>query len=323
MFCSVKKHSSKLHVGEPEPGFNLTTSRDAFWDGEEPDVDADAAAMLAEVKDANEEPEYDPAKPPPVDPVTNKQKTGSKVFMKPATGIPYDILMTKVDVKYGYFGLNNFYKMQVIFEKGKNLWVLLTRWGRIGDRGQHQLTPFSDAKAATDEFKKIFRSKTGNLWDEKGSFVKHPKKYSLVLPERNPQFHHRKPKDILKPFDLEACPPSKLPKPLQTLMKAITDQEWLRKSVSHHSLQVDPEFMPFGRLSLETINRARGVLEKICKRDGYVISFSKIDDYVISFSKIDGYLISLSKSGYFVISHSVGPRRKLSKPEVFGILLPI
>ncbi|XP_048584119.1 poly [ADP-ribose] polymerase tankyrase isoform X2 [Nematostella vectensis] len=258
----AEKHSSKLHVGEPEPGFNLTTSRDAFWDGEEPDVDADAAAMLAEVKDANEEPEYDPAKPPPVDPVTNKQKTG-KVFMEPATGIPYDILMTKVDVKYGYFGLNNFYKMQVIFEKGKNLWVLLTRWGRIGDRGQHQLTPFSDAKAATDEFKKIFRSKTGNLWDEKGSFVKHPKKYSLVLPERNPQFHHHKPKDILKPFDLEACPPSKLPKPLQTLMKAITDQEWLRKSVSHHSLQVDPEFMPFGRLSLETINRARGVLEKI------------------------------------------------------------
>lgn len=33
--------------------------------------------------------------------------------MDPATGMPYDILMSKVDVKYGMFGLNNFYKMQV------------------------------------------------------------------------------------------------------------------------------------------------------------------------------------------------------------------
>ena len=33
--------------------------------------------------------------------------------MDPDTGVPYDILMSKVDVKYGMFGLNNFYKMQV------------------------------------------------------------------------------------------------------------------------------------------------------------------------------------------------------------------
>ena len=36
-----------------------------------------------------------------------------EVYVDPATGMPYDILMSKVDVKYGMFGLNNFYKMQV------------------------------------------------------------------------------------------------------------------------------------------------------------------------------------------------------------------
>lgn len=36
-----------------------------------------------------------------------------EVYVDPATGVPYDILMSKVDVKYGMFGLNNFYKMQV------------------------------------------------------------------------------------------------------------------------------------------------------------------------------------------------------------------
>ena len=37
----------------------------------------------------------------------------SEVYVDPETGVPYDIVMSKVDVKYGMFGLNNFYKMQV------------------------------------------------------------------------------------------------------------------------------------------------------------------------------------------------------------------
>lgn len=35
------------------------------------------------------------------------------MYVDPDIGVPYDILMSKVDVKYGMFGLNNFYKMQV------------------------------------------------------------------------------------------------------------------------------------------------------------------------------------------------------------------
>ena len=36
-----------------------------------------------------------------------------EVYVDPDTAVPYDIVMSKVDVKYGMFGLNNFYKMQV------------------------------------------------------------------------------------------------------------------------------------------------------------------------------------------------------------------
>ena len=36
-----------------------------------------------------------------------------KVYVDSETNVPYNILMSKVDVKYGMFGLNNFYKMQV------------------------------------------------------------------------------------------------------------------------------------------------------------------------------------------------------------------
>lgn len=43
--------------------------------------------------------------------------------------------MTKVDVYSGYYSQNVFYKMQVLHEKVRDVYILLTRWGRIGDRG--------------------------------------------------------------------------------------------------------------------------------------------------------------------------------------------
>jgi predicted DNA-binding WGR domain protein len=44
------------------------------------------------------------------------------------------------------------------------MYVLFTCWGRIGDSGQFQQTPFPDEASAVKEFGKIFRAKTGNEW---------------------------------------------------------------------------------------------------------------------------------------------------------------
>lgn len=55
---------------------------------------------------------------------------------------------------------------KVVHQKGKDLYVLFTRWGRIGDVGQFQQTPFPQLSDAIVEFKKIFRSKTGNDWSK-------------------------------------------------------------------------------------------------------------------------------------------------------------
>jgi len=48
---------------------------------------------------------------------------------------PYTLLMTKVDVKNGYYSENVFYRMQVIHERNRNVYILFTRWGRIGTVG--------------------------------------------------------------------------------------------------------------------------------------------------------------------------------------------
>lgn len=44
------------------------------------------------------------------------------------------------------------------------MYLLFTRWGRIGDNGQFQQTPFPQLSDAIKEFRKIFRAKTGNDW---------------------------------------------------------------------------------------------------------------------------------------------------------------
>ena len=54
--------------------------------------------------------------------------------------------------------------LQIVHQKGKDLYILFTRWGRIGDRGQHQQTPFPTFSETRNEFCKIFRAKSGNDW---------------------------------------------------------------------------------------------------------------------------------------------------------------
>ncbi|GMF49404.1 unnamed protein product [Phytophthora fragariaefolia] len=97
-------------------------------------------------------------------------------------GAELDALLTKVDVKNGRFGLNVFYRLQLVRDELQDIFVLFTNWGRIGETGKFQNTPFRDEVEAVSEFKKIFRSKTGNMWESRapGEFVKKPNKYNLV-----------------------------------------------------------------------------------------------------------------------------------------------
>ncbi len=127
----------------------------------------------------------------------------------------YAVLMTKVDVNAGFWGLYNFYRMQIWKEKHKDLWILFTNWGRIGDDdgggGQYQNTPFATAEKAEAEFEKIFRSKSGNDWDERDDFVPKHRKYRLVEVEK---LKHVRKSELN--FDLKSgAAPSQLPEEVQ------------------------------------------------------------------------------------------------------------
>lgn len=124
-----------------------------------------------------------------------------------ATGEELDVLLTKVDVRNGRFGLNVFYRMQLVHDEIQGLFVLFTNWGRIGESGKFQNTPFHNEEEAVLEFQKIFRSKTGNHWKDRHDFVKHGGKYNLV---QRVNVHTKLDKSITAPI-LDASSAVKLP----------------------------------------------------------------------------------------------------------------
>jgi predicted DNA-binding WGR domain protein len=95
------------------------------------------------------------------------------------TGYCFDALMKKVDVKKYYYGLDNFYVLQMLRDDVKSLYIIWTRWGRSGTAGQFQRTPFGKLEDAVKEFNRIFKQKSGWAWKDVKDYVKKKGKYDV------------------------------------------------------------------------------------------------------------------------------------------------
>jgi len=82
-------------------------------------------------------------------------------------GLEACLLMLKVDLKKGgMHGIIRYYILQLLKEKMTGQLTLWTRWGRLGERGQNQKTPFRmNEVEALKEFKKVLKQKSGVVWD--------------------------------------------------------------------------------------------------------------------------------------------------------------
>lgn len=175
-----------------------------------------------------------------------------------AQGHPWDAYLTKVDLKNGIYGDYVFYKMQLLFDANKELYVVFTRWGRIGEPGMNQRTPFNDLEEARQEFKKIFKQKTGgNDFEALEQFARVKKKYNLA--KVNYVTSHFK--EYLQPFDYEQSPKTKLSEPIYELFEEIANVTMYQKAMNQFGL--DTNVLPFSAVKKESIVEARTLLMSI------------------------------------------------------------
>ena len=271
-----------------------------------------------------------------VDPMSNMNKTGCLVWDK-KTQTPYDVILTKTDVSYGMYGMHNFYKMQILTqlfdsaaasgekEEGagsSRVYVLFTRWGRIGDSGQCQRTPFANLGEARLEFFKIFKQKTGNDFAEtclekSKQFESKPRRYTLVKLESRTKL---KLKDInFSLFDSNGNEANKAsliryqnslfqksalydPKnPRQTVAfkqfwSDLLNLDYLKSTIRQNTT-LSVSYLPLTQLSDESINKAydllnkqlkplierRMELEKLSKKE-YLMEYMNLLDQINKFS---------------------------------------
>jgi len=219
--------------------------------------------------------------PPEVLPICEMKAAGRRVLAVQANGDVEDkyftIVMAKVETShYGYqYSENKYYKMQIVEDPVKGLFVLVTNWGMVGDHGgQKQETPFGTRAEAEKEFTKIFKSKSGNPWEDylAGSFDPKLGKYKPVkiLPK-----NYEKPDlpdiakmvatgddamDLMKEHE-DVVKDSALSSELAETIKAFVNPKEMSSAAKH--LGLEQERLPLGMISIEMVLKAEEQLQKI------------------------------------------------------------
>jgi predicted DNA-binding WGR domain protein len=213
---------------------------------------------------------------------------------------PYDIYMVKVDISHGYYSGNTFYKMQILREKVRDIYIVFTRWGRVGTDGQFQQTPFSKVEDARKEFCSIFKSKSGNAWEDRHSFVKSARKYRLVPFVAKTRFEN-----YIKAFNFKdpKLPKSELPKEIFALMRRICNYKIITNALRTHNY--DSSVVPLHSLSRERILDAQAVLDGLKKTlESYETArksreLARIQDFAEELTKLTSEFYELIPSSQY------------------------
>jgi len=171
---------------------------------------------------------------------------------------PYETYMTKVDLKNGTYGEYLFYRMQLIRNTNRDVYMVYTRWGRIGETGAFQKTPLGSKEEAAKEFEKIYKSKSGNEWSERHNFAKQKHKYVPTKLKKKGIGY----KQLLRAFNYkEIKEKTSLPKDIQKLMKLIVDVSIYEKALTRYGID-SSTFMGM-KLDKEALLECQKILEEL------------------------------------------------------------
>ncbi|CAM9420440.1 unnamed protein product [Scytosiphon promiscuus] len=205
------------------------------------------------------------------------------------------VKLDKVDIAKNE---NRHYTMEVCSDTHRGIYLLRSRWGRQGYRGQTQQKEFLTKEEASAAFKKTFKDKTRCSWEdfERGTFKAKPGKYAVVetvdtgTANRTPAFFLGNRSSETQPCRLDSV--------TQRLVEMILSKDTMQSAMSE--VEVDMRRLPL-------INLSESQVEK-----GYA-PLGKIKDALQTPDSQDKALLlrELSNLFYKAIPHAIGQRARL------------
>ncbi|EGD75621.1 hypothetical protein PTSG_06688 [Salpingoeca rosetta] len=261
--ATIARMESKLHATltpaqkPPRPAHERFTTIDIPGIDVQPQTDATAG--LHDIEELLEKKKQEEGKPPGplVDEATKLTKVARVVKMDDCDDY-YDLTMTITDVSYGYWGRHDFYRMQVLHNFVHDMYVLSTRWGRVGEEGMHQVTPYPTKEAAIAEFCKIFKSKSANLWENRHGFEPKPGKYRLQ--KHDHATIARRQEMAMQVIKFEKVPSSdRLPPSVDVFVRTTADVKTLQRAIV-----TDCDFdLAFGGAPAGAMEKAVGLIKQL------------------------------------------------------------
>ncbi|XP_053460936.1 poly [ADP-ribose] polymerase 1 [Nycticebus coucang] len=184
-------------------------------------------------------------------------------------------------------GTNSYYKLQLLEDDKENRYWIFRSWGRVGTViGSNKLEQMPSKEDAIEHFMKLYEEKTGNAWHSK-NFTKYPKKFYPL------EIDYGQDEEAVKKLTVNPGTKSKLPRPVQELIKMIFDVESMKKAMVEY--EIDLQKMPLGKLSKRQIQAAYSILSEV--------------QQAVSQGSSDSQILDLSNRFYTLIPHDFGMKK--------------
>ncbi|RZC53061.1 hypothetical protein C5167_011914 [Papaver somniferum] len=171
----------------------------------------------------------------------------------------YDAMLNQTNVSDNN---NKFYVIQALESDvgGGGGFMVFTRWGRVGVKGQNKLQGFTSRDEAIHEFEQRFYAKTKNLWSDRKNFFCHEKLYTwLEMDYKEPENESVVPE---KPKDSSIQPRgTKLESRIAKFISLICNVSMMKQQMIE--IGYNAEKLPLGKLSKSTILKGYDVLKSI------------------------------------------------------------
>ncbi|KAK2649496.1 hypothetical protein Ddye_016985 [Dipteronia dyeriana] len=157
---------------------------------------------------------------------------------------------------------NKFYVIQLLESDIGGGYMVYSRWGRVGVKGQDKIFgPFQSLDFAIHEFEQKFAAKTQNLWPNRKEFISYPKYYTLLemdYSEKEKELDINKKADFAKNIQPRE---TKLEPRVAKFISLICNVSMMMQQMMEVGYNANK--LPLGKLSKSTIMKGYDVLKRI------------------------------------------------------------